>query len=207
MYSSDRSVVMERLTTKILEHIAEQPEGVPIGAKGLLHLGSRAAIDQALSRLFERGQLMRVGRGFYVRPLETRFGRRPPSVEGVVQALASSKGEVVASHGAAAANALGLTTQVPARAVYLTSGSSRWLRLGEQGVELRHAPRWQLTMATRPAGQAIRALAWVGEAHAGEALQTLWPRMPSGVRQEIISARPSLPTWLARQVSEFVANG
>ncbi len=198
---------MQRLTTKILSHIAGQPEGVPIGAKGLLHLGLRPAIDQALSRLFERGQLMRVGRGFYVRPVETRFGTRPPSVERVVQAFAISKGEVVASHGAAAANALGLTTQVPTRAVYLTSGSSRWLRLGEQSVELRHAPRWQLTMVTSPAGQAIRALAWVGEAHAGEALGTLWPRLPVGVRQEIINARPSLPTWLARQISEFVSNG
>lgn len=198
---------MKTLTIKILEHIAEQPEGMPIGAKGLLHLGSRPAVDQALSRLSERGQLMRIGRGLYVRPVETRFGRRPPSVENVVQALASLKGEVVASHGAAAANALGLTTQVPVLAVYLTSGSSRRLRLGEQSVELRHSPKWQLTMASSPAGEAIRALAWVGEAHAGEALQTLWPRMPVGVRQEIINARPSLPTWLASQVSEFVKNG
>ncbi|MBI4313018.1 MAG: type IV toxin-antitoxin system AbiEi family antitoxin domain-containing protein [Chloroflexi bacterium] len=200
---------MQRLTTttKVISHIAELPEGVPIGAKGLLHLGSRPAIDQALSRLVERGQLMRIGRGLYVRPVETRFGKRPPSVDRVIQALASSKGEVVASHGAAAANALGLTTQVPARAVYLTSGRSRWLRLGEQSVELRHAPRWQLTMATSPTGQAIRALAWVGEARAGEALRTLWPRMQASVRQEIINARPSLPTWLARQISEFVRNG
>ncbi len=190
-----------------MEHIAGQPEGVLVGAKGLLHLGSRAAIDQALSRLSERGQLMRVGRGLYVLPIETRFGRRPPSVERVVQALASSKGEVVASHGAAAANAFGLTTQVPARAVYLTSGRSRWLKLGEQSVELRHAPKWQLTLATRPAGQAIRALAWFGEARAGEALGMLWPQMPTGERQQIINARDSLPTWLAEEVSGFVSNG
>jgi len=198
---------MQRLTTKILEHVAGLPEGVPVSAKELLHLGSRAAVDQALSRLAQRGQLMRAGRGLYVRPVETRFGKRPPSVEHMVQALAGSKGEIIASHGAAAANALGLTTQVPVRAVYLTSGRSRRLKLGELTVEVRHAPGWQLAMAGRPAGEAIRALAWLGEAHAGEAIRTLRRRLPASVLEEMVGARPRLPTWLAQQVSRLVVNG
>jgi hypothetical protein len=47
-----------------------------------------------------------------MRPLESRFGSRTPSVEKVVRAVSEQRGEVVASNGAAAANALGLTTQV-----------------------------------------------------------------------------------------------
>lgn len=131
-------------------------------AKSLLHLGTRAAVDQALSRLTKRGQLIRAGRGVYLRPIASRFGPRTPSVEQAVEALASQKGEVIVSSGAAAANALGLTTQVPVRSVYLTSGRSRKMHLGKQVVELRHAPRWQLALANRPAGAAVRALAWLG---------------------------------------------
>lgn len=33
--------------------------GVPLAAKGLLHLGSSAAVDQTLSRLAARGELKR----------------------------------------------------------------------------------------------------------------------------------------------------
>lgn len=33
-------------------------------------LGSRAAVDQCLSRLVRRDQLLRAGRGLYVRPIE-----------------------------------------------------------------------------------------------------------------------------------------
>ena len=197
---------MEWLTARILEDVSGLQEGASVSAKELLHLGSRAAVDQALSRLARRGQLLRAGRGLYLRPVETRFGTRPPSVEHVVRALAGSKGEVIASHGAAAANALGLTTQVPIRAVYLTSGRSRQLKLGEQTVELRHAPGWQLAMAGRPAGDAIRALAWLGEAHAGDALRTLRRRLPASTLAEIAAARPRLPTWLAEQVSRVVVN-
>ena len=76
---------METLSTRILAEVAALPEAAPIYAKGLLHLGNRAAIDQALSRLARRGQLLRAGRGLYVRPIETRFGPRTPSVEVVLK--------------------------------------------------------------------------------------------------------------------------
>lgn len=199
--------IIQKLTTQILAHAAALPEGTPVSAKELLHLGSRAAIDQTLSRLVGRGQLLRAGRGLYVHPVETRFGERPPSVETVVQAIGKFKGEIIASHGAAAANALGLTTQVPVRAIYLTSGPSRTVALGAQSIELRHAPGWQLAMAGRPAGEAIRALAWLGKGSTSNALQALKKRMPAGVLHEMVSARSRLPTWLAEQVSQLVVNG
>jgi hypothetical protein len=69
---------------------------------------------------------------------------------------------------------------VPVREVYLTSGRSRRLTLGAQGIEFRHVPFWQLVLAGRPAGDAIRAIAWLGPDKAGEALRTLkksWHRL------------------------------
>src|SRR3546814_15099044 len=81
---------MTRLTEQILSHATGLPEGAPVSAKGLLHLGNRAAVDQALSRLTERGQLIRAGRGVYLRPIVSRFGTRTPSVEQAVEALARS---------------------------------------------------------------------------------------------------------------------
>jgi hypothetical protein len=191
---------MQRLTERILVHAAGLPEGTPLAAKSLLYLGNRAAVDQALSRLTERAQLIRAGRGVYLRPVASRFGTRAPSVEQTVEALASQRGEVIVSNGAAAANALGLTTQVPIRPIYLTSGRSRTMNLGKQVIELRHAPRWQLTLANRPAGEAVRALAWLGPEKAEEALKTLKRKMPAGAFGELVAVAPQLPTWLARSV-------
>lgn len=197
---------MQRLTEQILEHAKQQPEGTPVAAKSLLHLGNRAAVDQALSRLAERGRLLRAGRGVYLLPVTSRFGTRAPSVEQAVEALAAQRGEVIVSSGAAAANSLGLTTQVPVRSVYLTSGRTRKMNLGKQIIELRHAPRWQLAMAHRPAGQAVRALAWLGPERAESALQTLKRKLPPAAFSELVAAAPQLPTWLARSVGK-VAHG
>ncbi|HBO2075801.1 TPA: type IV toxin-antitoxin system AbiEi family antitoxin domain-containing protein [Pseudomonas aeruginosa] len=195
---------MQRLTEQILAHAETLPEGAPLAAKSLLHLGSRAGVDQALSRLAERGQLIRAGRGVYLRPIKSRFGARAPSVEQAVEALAVQRGEVIVPNGAAAANALGLTTQVPVRSVYLTSGRSRTMTLGKQLVELRHAPRWQLALADRPSGQAVRALAWLGPEKAESALKALKRKLPPTAFGELVAAAPQFPTWLARSVGKAV---
>jgi hypothetical protein len=104
------------------------------------------------------------------------LGTRAPSVPTVLEALTATTGETIAAHGAAVAILLGLTTQVPVRTVYLTSGPSRRLSFGAQTVELQHAPRWQLSLAGRPAGDAIRALAWLGRGQS----RAMTPRLGKG---------------------------
>ena len=197
----------QRLTTSILQHVAELPEGSMISAKELLHLGSRAAIDQSLSRLARRQTLLRAGRGKYVLSNLSRFGIRPPSVEAVLRCIEISSGETIAPDGIVAAIALGLTTQIPMRPLYITSGRSQQIKLGSQTVELRHVPAWQLEMVGRPAGEVIRALAWLGQGRAGSALQILRGRLPAPVLEEIASVIPRVPIWVAEQVSKLVADG
>ena len=198
---------MQTLSKQVLEHASRLPEGAPLAAKELLHLGARAAVDQVLSRLVVRGALLRAGRGIYVLPVERRFGARAPSTVKMVEGLANQRGETIVSHGAAAANALGLTTQVPMRAVYLTSGRSRQLKLGAQKIEFRHAPIWQLIFPGRAAGDVVRALAWLGPEKAGEAIRKLRSKLPVSELEEIASARACLPTWMAQEVSALVAHG
>jgi hypothetical protein len=197
---------MERLSAQIIEKALSLPEGAPIAAKALLHLGSRAAIDQALSRLRRRGQLLRAGRGLYVRPVSSRFGSRAPSVESLIEAVAMRSGETIVPSGAASANKLGLTTQVPVRNIYLTSGPSRELQLGKQSAELRHAPNRQLLLPRRPAGEALRALLWLGPESAEKALLTLKNKLQPSEFDALIGLAPMTPNWLAARLSARGSN-
>src|SRR5262249_40052126 len=146
---------MTSVAEQILSEAKGLPEGALISAKEFLHLGKRSAIDQALKRLTESAELMRVTWGLYVRPVETRFGPRAPAPETVVASIAAAHAETVVPYGAAAANALGLSTQVPTKLIYLTSGPDRELQLGAQVVEMRHAPPWMLLPLYRAAGEAV----------------------------------------------------
>ena len=77
---------------------------------------------------------------FYVAVKNSRLGPVSPPVNKIVDSLASITGHAIVRHGAVAANALGLTTQVPVRQIYLTDGRARTLNLGKQVIEIRHAP-------------------------------------------------------------------
>ena len=197
---------MPSLPSQILIHAAESPDGTPLCPSALLHLGSRAAVDQALSRLARKGDLIRVCQGVYVRPIQTRFGPRTPSIDKVLASLSALWGETIVPCGGMAANALGLTTQVPVRQVHLTSGPNRKLKLGGLVVELRHAPRWQLVAPHRPAGDAVRALAWLGPEEVEENLGAIEKRLSSRDLEELAATRAVMPAWLAEPVSTMVAD-
>ena len=192
---------MSRLAQEILSAAREKPEGGLLSPKEFLHLGTRAAIDKAFSRLAQEGQLLRVSRGSYVAPCHGRFGSRPPSTEAVVQAIEAGSGETVVANGAAEANALGLTTQGPIREIFLTSGRSRSIRLGSRLVEFKHTSHWQLLLGKSPAGQIIRALAWLGPEAAPEAIRRLHNRIPESQWQALCGVRAALPGWMAKVVS------
>lgn len=194
---------MNTVTEEILRFAASQPEGAPLVAKELLHLGSRAAVDQALSRLARVGKLLRVERGIYVLPIKGRFGERPPAPPKVIEAIAAAYGETVARHGAAAANAFGFTTQVPMREVYLTSGRSRHLKLGAQIVELQHAPKWQLLFPNLPAGEALRTLVWLGPERVKEALHVFEKKLQRAEIEKLLASRARMPTWMAKEVARL----
>lgn len=192
---------MSVLSDTILSQARALPEGSVVTPRDFLHLGSRAAIDQTLSRLVRRGALVRLARGLYTLPVHTRFGDILPAPEAVVDAMAHN-GDTIVPHGAAAANALGLTQQVPVKTVYMTSGNSRTLRFGQQEVLLKHAPRWLLRLGNRPAGAAIRALHWMGKQHLDTSLATLEKTLPAAEWQALLAARGTLPSHMARAIGK-----
>ena len=194
---------MTSLSTKILDAAVHRPEGSLLAAKEFLALGKRDAIDQALRRLCSRGQLVKITRGRYALPVRSRFGTRPPSPEMVIARLNEEQGEQLVSSGVAAANALGLTTQIPVQQTFRSRARSRKRYLfGKQELILRQAPRWQFLLADRPAGQAIRALAWLGPDQASAALPKLRRVLPQSEWNALMAVRAELPLWLAELLNE-----
>jgi hypothetical protein len=197
---------MTSVPEQIMQYAVALPEGMPLHPKELLHLANRAAIDQALSRFVKKGRLMRVCHGIYLCSVKTDLGRRLPAVNKVIASLSALWGETIVPCGGTAANALGLTSRTPAKSVYLTSGPNRKLTLGELTVTLRHAPRWQLAAPHRPAGQAVRALSWVGPDQVEASLDVIGRKLSSEDLQELAGLRAIMPTWIAEPASALVVD-
>lgn len=149
---------------RIRARFAEAAPGQVLTPRDFLDLGSRAAVDQALSRLCQDGQLRRVGRGLYAVPRpHPLFGELAVTSDAVAEALAGRDALRLQPAGAYAANQLGLTEQVPMRLLFLTDGPPRTMRLtdGREIVLKQTTPRSMQT-AGRISGTVIAALRWLG---------------------------------------------
>jgi len=194
---------MAVLSEQILEAAGRRPEGSLLAAKQFLALGKRDAVDQALRRLAARGKLVKITRGRYALPVCSRFGTRPPAPEVVIAQLNLEGAQQLVSSGAAAANALGLTTQMPVQQTFLARiRSQKRYAFGKQQVTIWPAARWNFLLADRPAGQAIRALTWLGPDQASAALLTLRSVLPPQEWEAMLSVSAELPLWLAELLSE-----
>ena len=198
---------MNSLPERIMEYAEAKPEATPIQAKDLLHLGDRAAVNRSLSRLARTERLMRICRGLYMRPIQTRFGLRAPRRAKALAALSEFWGETIVTNGGSAANCLGLTTQNVVRPIYFTSGPDRQLHFGRRRVSLRHTPRWQLTAPDRTAGIVIRALAWLGPNEVEDGLDFVLPRLAREDLDDLAAAKSALPSWMAEPLAARLANG
>lgn len=186
------------VTAAVWAEVLQVPLGQPFPSTSVRHCGSRASVDQALSRLVVAGSLDRLCRGMYVRPRKSRpVGSSSPSVEEIVKVRTAACGETIDVHGAEAARRLGLTSQVPLRVIYLTSGRSRTLDIGGVAVTFRHtSPRW-LTLAGTAAGLAATALRYMGRNDVdGRTIERV--RKAIGEEQFVLlSSTPSVtPAWL-----------
>ena len=188
----------------IRARITAQPLGEPFVSSSLLSLGSRAAVDQALTRLTKERTILRVARGVYVRPKENRFvGKVIPGTQEILTALAEARGEKLQTQGAEAVLALGLTTQVPMKSIFYTSGPSRKVHVGRQEVLLKHANSRLLALGNGPVGMAFAALWYMGKQQVTpETLKRVRGKLSSSEFLELRSSA-QLPPWLSEAFQKF----
>ncbi len=141
---------------RVMKRVRASGRGSVFTPSDFLAVAARPSVDQALSRLVKGGQLRRLARGLYDFPkLHPKLGALSPAPDDVAHALARETGSQVQIAGARAANALGLSAQVPAQSTYLTDGPSRRVVLGKRVVDLRHASPKHLIAPGSPAGTVV----------------------------------------------------
>jgi hypothetical protein len=188
----------QSIDSKILSAIRARGRGSVFVPTDFLDLGSREAVDVALHRLARRGTIRRLARGVYDFPKEHPvLGLLQPSAEAVAKALAGRDRTRVQPAGAYAANALGLSEQVPAKAVFLTDGPSRTVQIGSNTIQLRRTTAKNMATAGRLSGLLIQALREIGKENVTpERRAHLKRTLPAKKRQELIKDIKLAPAWM-----------
>lgn len=187
------------IDSQITRRVLDKGRGAVFTPADFLDLGPRNAIDLALSRAVRAGTIRKLARGLYDTPrLDPAIGPLAPSTDDIAHALRDRDAARLQPAGAHAANLLGLSDQIPVRAVYLTDGRSRTVGVGRRQIVLKHTTPKQMTTAGRISGTVIQALRWLGQDHVTPAIiSTLRRRLTDADRQQLLDDVRHAPAWIA----------
>ena len=184
----------------MLARIKKHGPGWVFSASGFLDLGSRPAVDKALSRMAVAKTIRRVARGLYDVPHQHPIVglTTAPTIDSVAKALAGKTGTRLQPTGAYAANLLGLSEQVPAKVVFLTDGRSKRVRLGKLDISLKQTSPRLMATAGSISGLVIHALRYLGKAHVNDVtVKRLNSKLALADRKQLLADATFAPTWIA----------
>jgi hypothetical protein len=201
------SKTMQPIDDTILRSIRAHASATAFSARHFVRFGSNVAIRQALSRLVRAGKIRRIRRGVYDLPREHPLvGLMSPDPMAVIKAVMDSAGVPWQVSGAYAANLLGLSDQVPAKVVVLTTGKPRTMRVGKTTVYIRRvAPRYLLAPRT-PAGLVFQGLRYMGKDNVTEAMvNDLRRRVAAEDKAQLAALISRMPAWMQPLVQKICA--
>ena len=191
------------ITSKIKQRIVGKGRGAIFAPSDFLDIGSRASVDQALSRLADQDLIRRLTRGLYDYPKHSpRFGALAPSVNDIAHAVARKDNQVLQPSPAMAANQLGLSTQVPSNPTYMTNGPTRTKKVGRQVIQFRNAAPKTLVGAGSKTGTVFQALRYVGNQVIGKIARVL----DAKDRVQLAKQSRYVPAWMHPVVQQIVAH-
>ena len=150
-------------------------------------------VGQILSDLAKDGIIHHLSRGVYLKTEETRFGLVYPPIEDIAKSIARRDNAQVIPTGATAQNILGLSTQVPMNAVFITSGSARIIKLGSRTITFRRAVPKNFAVQGRYTSLIVQALKSIGEENFSEDIILRHPE-PDTIEQDIAV----MPSWIRK---------
>lgn len=189
---------MSAVGDKIMKRVRAKGRGWVFTPKHFIDFGTRGSVDMALSRLAQGGDIRRIGRGLYDYPrLHDKLGALTPDAEMIAQAMSAQSGDRLAPSAAAAANRLGLSTQVPSKTSYATTGRTRVRKAAGRSVTLKHTRAPVLDNASDAVNGVVQFLAELGRDRVDEgAISQLAARLDERDVQALIKGRPQMPGWM-----------
>jgi ribosomal protein S19E (S16A) len=191
---------MQSVENKIEKSIKSKPRGFLILSDDFAQEGSAESVRKALQNLKDKGLIKSVAHGIYVRPIISEYiGEVLPTAEEVAKAIARRDKIKLVPTGVYALHALGLSTQIPLKLVFLTDGAPRIINVGKRTIKLKKTTPKNLKAKGEISSLVIQALREIGKDKAtkeeiGAILKLLRKENRKALQHDITLA----PEWIKK---------
>ena len=202
---------MQTMRDQVVARFERLGEGKAFSAKDFLDIASRGTIDMALGSLARSGTIRRIRRGLYDMPrVNPRLGGKlSPDIDEAAQAIARRQRWKIVPEGAWAANLLGLSTQVPAKIIYLTDGPNNEVLIGRRSIHFKHARPKAMAGLEGKFALVVQALRYLGKEGVGaREIQTLRTALSPAEKRRLVKDTRFGADWIyevAKRIAEKTA--
>jgi len=200
---------MESTHKQIEKHIKSKRKGNLFFAVEFMSYGTRVAVRHALSRLCKEGLIIRLSAGIYLYPKVDKYmGVLYPSIEDIARAIARQEKIRLIPTGAYALNALGLSTQVPMKVVFLTDGTPRVINIeGKASIKFNKTIPKYLSFKGKIITLVVFALKEIGKGNVTDVqLQKIKGALTHESRENITHDTKLAPEWISDIILKLISN-
>lgn len=196
---------MKSSKNQIEKKILKSSLGEIFFAEDFYAYGSPGNIRLTLFRLVNEGVLERLAQGVYLKPKkDPLLGVIYPTTEEIAKQIAQRDKARIAPTGVMALYLLGLTTQVPLKAVYLTDGSQREVKIGNRTIKFKKTVPRSFAIKDGLLHLIVQAFKEVGQNNVTE--EFIEKIKPSVLQLELQVVQKQLkyaPVWIQKQINNL----
>ena len=199
---------MTNLTKSIIARITKNKRGWVFSPKDFFDISTRATIDQVLSRLTKSGFIRKISRGIYDFPKSNpAIGIISPNIDDLARIIASKTGDRIFHSGAMATNLLGLSTQVPAKIVYTTTGKSCVKKIGNRSIIFQHTRIPIFDNLPFLCNLALQSMVYLGkDALDNDMIHQYSQKLSNDDKLNISKMASYLPAWMSDAIHKIQGN-
>ena len=200
---------MQSTHNKIEKEILENKRGKVVFSSNFAEYGTNVAVRHTFSRLCKCGLLVRLSAGIYLYPeVDKEIGVIYPSIEKIAKEIAKQEKARLIPTGVYALNALGLSTQVPMRVVFLTDGTPRMINIqGRASIKFKKLAPKYLSFKSKLMYLIVFALREIGENKAtNEQLERIKALLENEKQELIINDLNLAPVWIRNVIIKLIKN-
>ena len=194
------------IAEQVLSRIYGNGRGWAFSQADFADLGSRPAIDSSLHRLEKEGVIRRVIRGVYDYPRYSEILKKDasPDIDQIANALARKFAWRIQPDGATAQNLLGLSTQVPAKIVYLSDGPNRRYLVGKRTLTFEHTALKEAAFKLPESRILVQALKAFGEGRiTPKVIASVRKKFDPALRQRMLRDTKTATGWVYAAIQEI----
>ena len=197
------------MVSKEIENIVSKSKrGKLFFVSDFLQYGNYDTVRKTLQRLVTKGILIRISKGIYYYPkTDEILGILYPTAEEIAKSIAKRDKAKIIPTGAYAQHLLGLSTQIPMNVVYLTDGSARKIKIGNQTIVFKKTSPKNLYFESKLSSLIIQSLKSLKENNINE---TIKHKLSDIIKQsgEVVKIKKDIknaPIWIQKIILEILS--